>query len=55
MAMTNMTLCSASKKQQKTSDYPSELYQLKAIGVPISTGYRWKYESIKKTKTATRM
>ena len=38
MAMNNMTVCSASKKQQSTSDYPSDLYQIKAIGVPISTG-----------------
>ena len=39
-----------STKQQQTSDYPPNLYQIKAIGVPISTGYRWKYESIKKRK-----
>ena len=48
MAMTNMTVCSDIKKQQLTSDYPSKSDQIKAMGVPISTGYRWKYESIKK-------
>ena len=51
--MTNMTVCSASKKQQPTSDYSPNLDQIKAIGVPISSGYIWKSESIK-TKTATR-
>ena len=45
--MTDMTVCSASKKQQSTSDYPYDLDQIKAMGVPISTGYRRKYESIK--------
>ena len=45
--MTNMTVCSASKKQQSTSDYPPDLDQIKAIGDPIYTGYRCKSESIK--------
>ena len=39
MAMVNMTVYSSSKKQKSTSDYPSDLDQIKAIGVPISTGY----------------
>ena len=46
--MTNVTVCSAGKKQQSTSDYPSDLDQIKAIDVLISTGYIWKSESIKK-------
>ena len=50
MSMTNMNVCSASKKQQSTSDYPSDLDQIKAIGVPISTRYRWRSESRKKRK-----
>ena len=49
-AMTNMTVCYYSKKQQSTSDYPSDLDQIKATGVTIYTGYRWKSESIKKLK-----
>ena len=48
MEMTNVTVCSAGKKQQSTSDYPSDLDQIKAIDVLISTGYIWKSESIKK-------
>ena len=47
MAVINMSVCSSSKKQQSTSDYPYDLYQIKAIGFTISTGYIWKYESIK--------
>ena len=50
MAMTNKTVCYASKKQQSTSDYPSELDHIKSIDVPIYTGYRRKYESIEKIK-----
>ena len=46
MAMTNMTVCYDGKKQQSASDYPSDLDQIKYIGVPISTGYRWNSESI---------
>ena len=41
--MTNMTVCSASKKQQSISDYTSDLDQIKSIGVPIYKKYRWKY------------
>ena len=48
MPITNMTFLNSSKKQQSTSDNPSDLDHIKAIGVPISTGYRWKSESIKK-------
>ena len=48
MSMTNITVCYASNKQQLDSDYPSGLDHIKAIGIPISTGYIWKYESIKK-------
>ena len=47
MAMNNINVYSASKKQQSTSDYTSDLDQIKTIGVPISTGYIWKSESIK--------
>ena len=50
MAMTDMNVCSYIKKPKSTSAYPSKLYQIKAIGVPISTGYRWKSEPIKKLK-----
>ena len=46
ISMNNMTVCYASKKHQSTSDYPSDLDQIKAIGVPIYTGYIWKSESI---------
>ena len=38
--MTNVTVCYSSKKQQPTSDYSSNLDQIKAIGVPIYTRYR---------------
>ena len=48
--MTNVTVCSAGKKQQSTSDYPPDLDQIKAIGDPIYTGYRCKYKSRKKQK-----
>ena len=37
IAMTNMTAYTFSKKQQSTSDYPSNLDQIEAIGVPIIT------------------
>ena len=52
MAMTNTIVSFSNKKQQSTSEYPSDLHQIKAIGVPISIRYIWKYESIKNTKTA---
>ena len=45
-----MIVCYASKKQKSTSDYPSDLYQTKDIGVPNSTRYRCKYEYIKNEK-----
>ena len=48
MAMTNMTVCYTIKEQQSTIDYIYYLDQIKDTGVPISTGYIWKYESIKK-------
>ena len=54
MAMINITVCYVSKKPQSKSDYRSNLEQIKAIGATISTGYRWKYESRKKNKRATR-
>ena len=47
IAMTNMTVCYDSTKQQSTTDYPYDLYQIKAMGVTISTGCRCKYKSIK--------
>ena len=39
-----------SYEQQSTNDYTYDKDQIKAIGVPISTGYRWKSEPIKKLK-----
>ena len=53
MSIDNITVCYASKKQQSTSDYPLDFDQIKAIGLPIFTGYRYKSES-RKTKTDTR-
>ena len=47
MAMNNMNVCYYRKKRQSTSYYTSDLDQIKAMGVPISNGYRWKSESIK--------
>ena len=47
MAMTNMTVCSASNKQQSISDSQPNLDQIKYIGVPISIEYIWKSEFIK--------
>ena len=46
MAMTNMTVCYSCKTTQSTSDKPSVLNQIKARGVSIYNGYKWKYESI---------
>ena len=43
MVMTNTTVYYASKKQKSTSDYTSDLDQIKYIGVPIYRKYRWKY------------
>ena len=37
IAMTNMTAYTFSEKQQSTSDYPSNLDQIEAIGAPIIT------------------
>ena len=48
MAITNMTACYSSKTPKSTSDKPYDLDQIKASGVSISTGYRWKSKSEKK-------
>ena len=54
MAMTNMCVCSDSKKQQPTSEYPYDLDQIKYIGVPISTVYIYgNMNPLKKTATKT--
>ena len=52
--MTNMCVCSDSKKQQPTSEYPYDLDQIKYIGVPISTVYIYgNMNPLKKTATKT--
>ena len=46
--MTKMAVRYSSKTTQSTSDQQSNLDQIKASGVPISTRYIWKSESRKK-------
>ena len=50
MAMNNVTMCSSINTPQPTSDNPYDLDYIKDNGIPISTGCRWKYESINKQK-----